>query len=1315
MADPADKAPDPKALEVKYTYKDHQKDDDAIKKVETAIEANFPASYVTGLVEKGNNAPISREEYEEQTKEARAKEAQERLLHPDDVKKEEQESPPGKLETGVAAQPSIQKPHPTTSGPKEPAKGAKGGEAKAPGKASAAPSKPGAEPQLKPPHELALAGATTGEADLDKWLNDYPHKSGETTERLSKIKEMGSIAKGFDGQVEKYVQNGSGGWESAKGGLVNFLGKKEMSAAFGENPYAKVEGGLGTIMRGLSRFQNVVSIVGNVCGKIGMVLTVVGLLGMILPPLGAAVSAVARVLNVVGIVCDAIGFALSGILTGLNGVVLAKQIGKGASNEEKAATADMMMTEATSAGSHVMSLAMSYGPGFMKGFKNASKGVIGQLFQRFKGAVGKFAAKTLGPVANWAKNIGYKMGFGLEKSAGEGLFKKAWNAPATMMEKVRGTKLVTKINESRVMQGLEAKATKLNNVGWVNKVDGLGEKMGEHVGNWQGKGTMAPDRFSALAAATEAETALAIEQNAAKNAGNRERAKIDKEITQNREVGNNELADHRGDDGKIPEQHIQRSDAAYKRADELEQNEAQSVSNAEKEAGEEAKLKRTEDKKEKEEKESEEKKQIAEFNKDPKTFQAETNVMQRQREFAQDRLKDPNLPAEERKAAEEEAKKLRHEIDERRLIAIKAGGGETPENLWQAGKLGKEAWEQGHFKSENLERLEAFNKNVENKAGGHADTEKAERAEHHAQIGEWANEECKVEEVAVYEHVEGMLEGVDEERDEHEHEGDEHEQEQEGDAGGGGNEDSPNASFEPMTSMGPDVSSSNAAPQVSNDEQKAPDTGAGGGAGSEASPLMSVAPVPAPAPAPGAEPEDKLADVPELAYWPKLSGDSGEFAQGAKELFRMKQIAYAFQKSQIEARRKALETVATLAKSSEDANLKQAHAMDHAVGINGTVEEATKAGASADHGTQQADAGSAQQASGRSNSDSGKQPKPDPGEKPSRWHPIKRLWWYVKKWASDKAASVFGWIQDQIASMVLRGLCGVSMQDMRNYTTALHHRMQFSQLVGKQGQDKAKGTMDAALNTKSEAKSYSDQALDDAKECDQNVTDATTFIADVEATEQDVAKQQEAAKAFLADLRAAVAAERAKKKEDQLKKAADATKLAAPPIAAAAVAAVAAAPAPRPKKKPKEKQPAKEPKQISPAAVGKVQNAATYVSSKAPVVLQKITTQREELAIKLRSKFENKKSVQPILAQLKTGENIVAEVKTQTAEVTAAMGNVNSHTPANASALHSSAGTVKSEAKKLDSLATEATEKLNWSFKLAYDKLANVRNITAYI
>jgi hypothetical protein len=1128
----------------------------------------------------------------------------------------------------------------------------------------------------------------SGDGNLDKWLNDYPHKGTETTERLSKIKEMAAVAKGFDGQVEKYVQNGAGGMEAAKGGLINFLGKKEVGAAFGENPYAKVEGGLGTIMRGLSRFQNVVSIVGNVCGKIGMVLTIVGLLGMILPPLGAAVSAVARILNIVGIICDAIGFVLSGILTGLNGVVLAKQIGKGASNEEKAATADMMVTEATSAGGHVLSLAMSYGPGFMKGFKKASGGVVSKLLARFKATVGKFAAKSLGPVAGWAKNVGYKMGFGLNGS--KGLLSKIWKSPATVMESIRGTKLITKINNSKVMQGLEQNAAKLNSVGWANKIDGLGEDLGTKVSG-AGENSVRGKRYAVQASEAEKQLDQAVGENAAKDAGNRESAKIDRDITKNREVGNNEITDHRDDDGHIPQENVRRSDAAYNRADELEAGKDHSVEETSKEAGVEGTAKSREKREEKIEEPKEEAKKIKEFNEDPKKWQEETDVIEAEREVVAQRLKDKNLTEDERKVAKDEAKKLRHEADERHLIAMKAGGGEAPENLWAAKNYGKEWWGALHFKDEKGEKAEENTKQVE-KASGHAATEKLEKAEQHENIQEWAKgEEPQLE---VYEHVEGLLEGVDEAADDHD-EGAGHE-----DEGGGGGEPDDNASAEP--------SSEPRTPEPASNEG---DHGSAGGVA-----VSEPAPVPVRAAAPAAEPAgeaDPAAGLPPLAYWPKLSGSNGEFAQAAKDLQHMKLVAYAFHKSQLEAKKKALDTVATLAKSSEDATLKQARAMDHSLTINGTIEEASKAGASADHGTQQAGDGQKQQASGQQNSNSGNQPQVDPGEKPSRWHPIKRIWWYVKKWASDKAAKVFGWIQDKIASLVLRGLCGVSMDDMRGYTTALHNRMQFSKLVGTEGQANATKAMDKSLSVKAESKTYAEEALDDAKACDQNITDADTFVKDVEATEKDLAGEQARAKQFLAELAAAVAAERAKQAAEKQKKEADAIKGAQPgaPVARPQVA-IAAVPA-QIARKPKSKSKPAEPK-VSAAAVGKVQNAASYVASQASVLVEQLMSSKNTQAAQLRTKLENKRSAQPILAKLKTGESIVMDAQADARKVAAKMNTIRGEAPATAQALRGAAGEVKSEAKELDELSETAHEQLNWQFKLAYDKIARTSNMPKF-
>ncbi|HET9993095.1 MAG TPA: hypothetical protein VFQ65_31385, partial [Kofleriaceae bacterium] len=162
----------------------------------------------------------------------------------------------------------------------------------------------------------------------------------------------------------------------------------------------------------MSAVKNVCGVVGSICGKLGMVLTVIGLLGMIFPPIGAAVSGIARILNVVGLICDSISFVLSGILTGLNGVVLAQQIAAGASAEEKAATADLMMSEANDAASGFVNLAMVFGPKFMKGLLGNSKGIVASLIKRAKATIGRISLKLSANVSHFANKIVRKLGFG---------------------------------------------------------------------------------------------------------------------------------------------------------------------------------------------------------------------------------------------------------------------------------------------------------------------------------------------------------------------------------------------------------------------------------------------------------------------------------------------------------------------------------------------------------------------------------------------------------------------------------------------------------------------------------------------------------------------------------------------------------------------------------------------------------------------------------------------------------------------------------------------------------------------------------------
>jgi len=1281
----------------KYDYKGAEEDQKAINKVESAIATHFPASFETGLAARSKDAPIKEDEVHGKMDKAK-QDAGEAAANDKDAQKELKQDPGAKNPpAGVVVKPSIQPSHPQKTSAVQPKKGkgedaAHAGGGKAGGKGGAA----GGHDVGSAPSATVLQAATSGDKDIDKFLDGYERKSSEPTERLSKIKEMASVAKGFDGQLDKYV-DGSGKIDSASAKVTNFLGKKEMGAAFGANPYDKVQDGLGTIMKGLSRFGNIVSVVGNVCTKIGLVLTLAGLLGMILPPIGAAVSAVARVLNVVGIICDVIGVAIGGILTGLNGVVLAKQIAKGASNEEKAATADMMVSEATSAGGHVLSLAMSYGPRFMKGFKGASKNLIGNLFSKFKSVVGKFAGKTLGPVANWAKNIGYKLGIGLEKKAGPGLISKAWNSPGTALEKIRDLKYIKKFNNSAFSQGAKRFAGKVGNSGFVKKVEGYGENAGESAGTAATSIKIDTKHISidsstwskslVDSAETDAKViAVNIERNAGQNAANRERAAIDQSITNHREMGNNEYVDHRGDNGVVPERNVRRSDAAYKRADELKASRTESIANAEKTEGEGAKDTFKEHRDQHERNEHHEEARVDEFNKDPKKFQANTANAERRLGDTEKRLEDPNLAAEEKEKLEHTAKRLEKSIADRKMIPMIANGGESPETLLGAFTQGKEIFDtakgiaknRGDFgwKDEKSERAEKATKRVEGKSG-HEAHEADEKAERREKIGEFEAENFEHSEVG--EHVDGMLQGLDEELG----------------FEAGGDEDSGHEG-------GGDDSALADLPGGASNE------GALASAGQKTAEPAAVAnePVAAvPAPAPSAEPaheeaKEKAPDPGVLAYWPALTK---QFADGVTQLHRMRVVAYEFKKQQFAARKKAHEAAVTFNRAGDSAALQADLAKQQAVKIGPSLDEAKTSGAQAAAGGAQADKGASEQSkgSGASNTPTA---RADAGEKPSRWHPIKRIWWYVKQWASEKAAQVFGWIQNQIASLVLEGLCGVSMGDMKAYTEALRRRMEFSKVSGTQGVEAAKSAVADSGKTVGESKSYEQQALADAAECDQNMADADAFSNAVEGTEHELVQEQAKAREFLDSLRNAVTAERQQQEAEKAKKAQESkVAKAATGGGGSATSAPVTASVPKPKAaEPKSKQP----KPVSVAAIGKVQNAAGYVAGRASVMLQMFTDLKNRENSKLQQTLAKKgEFVAAQYKNLSVGDALVSGFGHQTTSVAASMGHVKITSAASADVLRGNASEVKSKAKELDEISHHTHEKLNEAFKSTYDQI----------
>ena len=310
---------------------------------------------------------------------------------------------------------------------------------------------------------------------------------------------------------------------------------------------------LGKIMGFMSAVKSISGIVGSICGKIGMVLTVIGLLAMIFPPIGAAVSGVARVLNIIGFICDAISFVTSAALMAFNGVVLASQIAAGASAEEKAATADLMMSEANDAAGGLINLAMAFGPKFMKGMLGKSKGFVNSLFRRLKSSVTRVAQRLTGPIKSFAAKIsrrfprlsgrtdarvGGQWTNGLDRVKNSRLGK-AFNSAPKVLEKVQN-KLMDKYGTSWAARKADRIAAWSGSFG--NKIDletKLGnrfEKLGARVGGL-GSGGVRTQRWAAAADATEAEVRKTAFERSQREAMELEDARWRSEISRRRERG----------------------------------------------------------------------------------------------------------------------------------------------------------------------------------------------------------------------------------------------------------------------------------------------------------------------------------------------------------------------------------------------------------------------------------------------------------------------------------------------------------------------------------------------------------------------------------------------------------------------------------------------------------------------------------------------------------------------------------------------------------------------------------------------------------
>ncbi len=1156
-------------------------------------------------------------------------------------------------------------PHPATAAAKAPAPAAHpatGGAAPADHKVSVSPpaaSPAAAAPSPAPAPTIAAAVASAGgDSQLDGILNGYTPKSQQGTQMLGRIKQMGDVAQGFNGQLDVYVAQG-GAVEHGIAASANFFGMgKDVSAVWANNPYRKVSGILGGIMTGLSAVKNVCSVVGGICGKLGLVLTVIGLLGMIFPPIGVAVSGIARILNVVGIICDAISFVLSGILTGLNGVVLAQQIAAGASAEEKAATADLMMSEANDAASGFVNMAMIFGPKFMKGLLGNSKGVVSSLIRRAKATIGRVSLKITGNVQAFANKIVRKLPMseasmgrvgGAWKDTGviagmkDGIKKsavgKAFYGAPQHLEAIQD-KLMAKYGNTSWAKGMDRVGAWSGSVAHKfdleEKIGNLGEKSGKAFGGI-GAETKFGQSMAAAADRSEHQTrelAMKFQANdAAQLEGERwknylgdrqaknpdhirepgsEKAFISEKQDKVRADAETQFAADEKKRGTTEKVEQMRHDRFERRNDEFYENKTNGITGVD-----------ARDQMMGTVHASREKRWDLE-----KTYSAQEterkSLLGKASKSADDEARLTALNGELKPL--DEARRM-NKLNESELSGLAAGSERVraPEynnwkdvgtNVWDsAAPVGEmvglkdqdSAWslaEKASLSKQNNYNKGAAQGNAAARggAGTFGEIESAQRQDEMKDFGKFVRANPHATKVSGT--VRGMLSNITKR------------------APAAPKPTAATAAAHAPTPAAPTAAPVNAPPPPAHTPTPAAATPSPAVAAAPHEPAAPIAATalhegPAPVIAPaheGGAPKPPAADeavAEALPYWPAMLP---EFDKASQDFGWMRNVAVEFKKAQIDGKQKAVDTLAVYGRYQEYAKLRAASAEKNQAASHTTAQSAQQ---NADHATAtQSQAGQGEAKQGEAKSSANDRAATDLPEPESRgfWG---RILGAVKRWAKNKAAQVFGWIQEKIASVVLKGLCGVSMGDMREYAGALRRQQMAAHGVADNAGKQSGQVQQTSIKLGSDATQEAQGAADAIGECDRNIVDADTFMADVTSFEQQLSEEKAYAQTFIAQVHAAAHAEQAQKAGESAQQAqeqhASEQKTAqlggdAPePAAAAPTPAAVAAPAPvaavagAADIAHEEPAPAAAPE--GEADVGEIHTAAGYVASEAELMV----------------------------------------------------------------------------------------------------------------
>ena len=209
--------------------------------------------------------------------------------------------------------------------------------------------------------------------------------------------------------------------------------------------------------------------------------------------------------------------------------------------------------------------------------------------------------------------------------------------------------LVSKLNNSDFAKAVEAEGSEVRKHGVGEQGRRPRREDGRGVGNWNeeaatefkvGSKTFKPDKFAKSA---EDEFDHAAGAVAGKDAGNKVRATIDRDISASRETGINQIADNRNDDGFVPKENrdISRAASAPRRQPRAQRREGR----LEYRKGQTARRRRSSAQRrphrEAQKEGHEEDKNIEDWRKDPKKFQEETELKRVEADIAENRTEGP--------------------------------------------------------------------------------------------------------------------------------------------------------------------------------------------------------------------------------------------------------------------------------------------------------------------------------------------------------------------------------------------------------------------------------------------------------------------------------------------------------------------------------------------------------------------------------------------------------------------------------------------------------------------------------------------------